>query len=251
MRILIGGSLVAAAIGLLSVGTASAADLPTKAPMMVSQVNSFSWTGFYLGANVGYGWGKFDGTGTIAGNAFVPAGTYSESTNADGIIGGGQIGYNWQINQFVLGVEADFQGAGESKTETAACGAGCSISNEARLDSFATVRGRLGFTPWDRGLLYVTGGWAWMHGKDTETFTAGGVSGTLLDLSASKSGWTVGGGLEQMIWDRWSAKLEYLYMQADGFSGSAAIPAALGGGTFTASGRLTNNVVRVGLNYHF
>jgi outer membrane immunogenic protein len=87
-------------------------------------------------------------------------------------------------------------------------GVGCSVSNEARLDSFATVRGRPGFTPWDRSLIYVTGGWAWTHGKDAVTATAGGLTATLIHLSASKSGWTLGGGWEQMIWEHWSAKLE-------------------------------------------
>jgi len=242
--------LLASAAFVGAASSALAADLPVKAARM-EQVSGFSWTGFYLGANVGYGWGKANATGTLAGNGLIPTTSTSDSVDFNGIVGGGQIGYNWQINQFVLGVEADIQGSGESKSDTIACGAGCSITNDAHLDSFATVRGRIGFTPWDRTLLYFTGGYAWMHGKDTVSATAGGATGTILDMSASKGGWTIGGGWEQMLWDRWSAKIEYLYMRADDFSGSATVPAALGGGTVNESGTLTNNVIRVGLNYHF
>lgn len=235
---------------MLSAGAAAAADLPTKASVY-SPAPVQTWTGFYVGANVGYGWGKFDGTSSITGNAFVPNTSASGSVSLNGVIGGGQVGYNWQTGQLVLGVEADFQGANERKTDSIGCGVGCVVSSDARLNSFATVRGRVGWTPWNEGLLYFTGGWAWMNAKQTVSVTAGGATATLIDLSANQSGYVLGAGYEHMLWSRWSAKLEYLYMRATGVSGSAAIPALLGGGTFTQTGTLTNNVVRVGLNYHF
>jgi outer membrane immunogenic protein len=80
------------------------------------------------------------------------------------------------------------------------------------------------------------------------TVTAGGV--TLIDLSANKGGWTVGGGGEWMFAPNWSAKLEYLYMRADNVTGTAALPAPFLG-TITSNTRIENNVVRAGLNYHF
>jgi outer membrane immunogenic protein len=251
MRRSVGGSLIAAALFLGSPAVSSAADLPQKAPSMIASVSAFSWTGFYIGANVGYGWGKFDGTSTITGNTVVGTTSTPGSVTMNGINGGGQLGYNWQTGALVLGIEGDFQGSGERHSSTMGCGVGCTFNSTTKLDSFATVRGRLGWTPFDRGLIYVTGGWAWMHGNNNQSLTAGGVTATLIDMTASKSGWTIGGGYEQMLWDRWSAKIEYLYMQADSVTGTSAIPAAIGGGTFTTTGRMTNNVVRLGANYHF
>ena len=219
---------------------------------MYSPAPVFSWTGFYVGVNAGYGWAKESGTTTITGNTFGLNGATTGSNNGvNGINGGGQVGYNWQTGRVIWGLEADFQGSGQKQTTTVGCGAGCSVTEEDKLPAFGTIRGRLGFTAWDRGLLYVTGGGAWLSAKDTLSATAGGVTYQLLDMSTSKFGWTVGAGAEWMLWDRWSAKLEYLYMQADNVTGTAAIPALIGGGTITSTGRITNNVARVGLNYHF
>jgi outer membrane immunogenic protein len=218
---------------------------------MVERTAAFSWTGFYLGGNVGYGWGKFEGSSAIVGNAFVGTVSGPGSVTVNGINGGGQLGYNWQIGAIVVGIEGDIQASDERASSTASCGVACSFNSTTKIDSFATIRGRLGWTPFDRGLIYVTGGWAWMHANNTQTLTVGGVTGAVVDMSASKNGWTLGGGYEQMLWDRWSAKIEYLYMRADNTTGSAVIPAVMGGGIYTASGRVTNNVVRLGVNYHF
>src|ERR1035438_8530934 len=105
-----------AAIGFASV--ASAADLPTKGPYYKAPVAApaFSWTGFYIGGDIGYGWGTSDGTLTNSVGAFpIP---YSADPN--GIIGGGFLGYNYQINQFVVGVEADWQAADLSGSASSA-----------------------------------------------------------------------------------------------------------------------------------
>jgi len=150
----------------------------------------------------------------------------------------------------VLGVEADIQGSSQNRTDTFGCGIACTVTNEARLNSFATVRGRIGFTPWERSLIYFTGGWAWMNGTDTATLNVGATS-VSFDTSNSRSGWTVGGGWEWMFIDHWSAKIEYLYLRSEDINGSTTLPVALGGGTLTETGHFTNNVVRVGVNYHF
>ena len=238
------------AVGAISV--ASAADLPARpvykaAPMVAP---AFTWTGFYAGVNLGYGWGREGATGTIAGSALPINGIVGTSTRISGIAGGGQIGYNWQSGPLVFGVEADLQGTTERKQLSAGCGVGCAVTVTDSLPAFGTIRGRLGFAAWDRGLLYVTGGGAWLDAHTRATLTdAGGT--TAFSSNNDKFGWTLGGGAEWMVWDRWSVKAEYLYMQANNVTTIAAIPAALGGGTVTSTGRLTNNVVRLGLNYHF
>jgi outer membrane immunogenic protein len=245
-------SAVVAISALLATGVSAsyAADLPVKAPPMAPAV-AFTWTGFYIGANLGGAWSKFDGTSSIAGNAFIADTTLSgSSSNTSGVIGGGQVGYNWQFNNFVLGIEADIQGSSQNRTDTFVCGIACTLTNEARLNSFATVRGRIGFTPWERSLIYFTGGWAWMNASDTVTLNLGAASASF-DTSNSRSGWTVGGGWEYMFLDHWSAKVEYLYLRSEDIDGSTTLPAVLGGGTLAATGHFTNNVVRVGVNYHF
>ena len=142
-----------AALGLVAAGAASAADLPSRkgpvvAPAYIPPV--FTWTGFYVGANAGYAWGNVN-----AGDAFFSGRTVSIG-DIDGFIGGGQIGYNYQIGQFVVGLEADLQGADLSATS--------GFGDRVRTDYFGTVRARLGFAV-DRWMPYITGGWAYGNVK--------------------------------------------------------------------------------------
>jgi outer membrane immunogenic protein len=224
---------------------ALAADLPVKtAPSLITTGAPLSsWTGFYVGANVGYGWGNLNDI-TFAGISG------SGDTNFNGVNGGGQAGYNWQTGVFVLGLEGDIQASGESHTDTttgSAFGVTFSSSAERKLSSFATIRARVGVVPWDQGLIYFTGGWAWMQGRFNLNATALGTSVSVLDVSSNGSGWTIGAGYEHRLWDHWSAKLEYLYMQ----SGTISASSTAFGVPFTMSGRFTNSVVRGGINYHF
>src|SRR5882757_6157690 len=117
---------------------ASAADLPVKAPA-VPYVAPYSWTGFYIGANLGYGWAR-------------ASDDLGMSSNLNGVIGGGQIGYNWQINNIVLGVETDFQGSGERASSNGLF-LGVPVSVTGRIRYFGTVRGRIGYA-WDRWMVY-------------------------------------------------------------------------------------------------
>lgn len=241
MRVLTYSLLCSVAFLAVSSGASTAADLGVRRQAPVQQVLApepiASWTGFYAGVNIGYGWGKFDGTVSGFGLS-APV-----SPGLNGVNGGGQVGYNWQAGSFVFGVEADIQGTGEHHSETLTA-LGFAGNEDMNLDMFATVRGRVGFTPWSGGLLYATGGWAWMQGRYTLNAPA---FGTLIDSSVSKGGWTLGGGYEQMLWSHWSAKFEYLYMRSDEFTASASLL----GVPVSATGRFTNNVIRAGLNYHF
>jgi len=204
----------------LGVGAAAAADLPTKAPMY-SPAPVFSWTGFYVGVNAGYGWANTSVTG-VAG-----------SSNLNGFLGGGQIGYNWQgASPLVLGVEADFQGTGQSRTDTA-----LGITVDQKLPWFGTVRGRIGYA-FDRTMIYATGGLAYLNYKMSVSQL-----GVTVSDDASRAGWTLGGGVEWMFAPQWSTKLEYLYID----TGDTSV--TLFGVPFT--GRAKDNIVRVGLNYHF
>ncbi len=203
------------ALTALAVTAAVAADLPAqrmpaKAPVMMP---AYNWTGFYLGVNLGGAW------------------TDTAITDISGVIGGAQIGYNWQAlgSPFVFGIEADFQGSSQSKTVTAG-----PVSASAKLPWFGTVRGRLGYA-FDRVMVYATGGFAYQELEVSLT-------APLIAASASQTGtgYTVGGGIEWAFWDRWSTKAEYLYVNTSGIT-------VLG----VSSGRVDNNVVRAGLNYRF
>jgi outer membrane immunogenic protein len=216
---------------------ALAADLPPPAYKAAPQVYApvvpvFSWTGFYIGGNAGWGW--TDGDGTIAFGG--PSGNFSG--DGDGFLGGVQAGYNWQMGNWVFGLEADFQGsAGKGDVDGAA--GGVTFNGTLKTPWFATARGRIGYA-FGRSMIYGTGGAVYGHATYDGTSTLGG------SFSESENFWTyaVGLGYETMLWDRWSVKLEYLYMGTP--SDFPAPP-----GTSSMDGSSNTNIVRAGLNYHF
>lgn len=216
----IAGSLAVSAT-LVSAGLA--ADLGVKtAAAPVYMPPAWTWTGFYVGPNLGYAWGN-----TSAGGI---------SSNLTGVIGGGQLGYNWQTGPLVLGVEGDFQGSSQSRDDTGVIG-GTTFSVEQRMPWFATLRGRIGYAQ-DAWMIYFTGGAAWL-----DYHISASALGTSVSSDTTKTAWTVGAGVEWMFIPRWSAKLEYLYM--DGGDTSVTLL----GTTF--SGRARDNIIRAGVNYHF
>ncbi len=181
-------------------GTASAADLPAPpvypaptAPAVYQPAPPpFSWTGFYIGGNAGYGWGN--GTGTLA---LVGPATASFNTSSSGFVGGGQAGFNWQFGPAVIGAEADFQGTTGSGSVSSTALTGIT----EKEPYFGTVRGRLGYA-FDRFMIYATGGG--VYGSTT-------LNGTGFSSSATFWTWTAGAGFEWAMWGPVSAKLEYLY----------------------------------------
>ncbi len=143
-------TLIAALSAFAGVTAASAADLPVRSRSYaapVTPVAAFSWTGFYIGGNVGYGWGKTTGT---AANAIPAVGNF----DIDGAFGGVQGGYNWQFNNWVVGIEADYQWGSLDGSKSVGI-----ATDSAKLDRFGTVRGRIGYA-WDRWMVYGTGGYA-------------------------------------------------------------------------------------------
>ncbi len=213
------------------IGIACAADLPGPPAYPPPQAPPvFSWTGFYIGANAGYGWSNGSGNMLTRG---APD-TFSASGNA--FVGGGQAGFNYQFGGgVVVGIEADFQGTWGSGTLTDGRGL---IDATVKDPYFGTVRGRLGYA-WDRVLLYGTGGG--VYGDATAN---GKSAGTEFSNSASYWTWTAGAGAEWAFAGPWSAKIEYLY--AGSPSSVPAIPFVSSIGSSAHS-----NLIRAGLNYHF
>ncbi len=263
-RNLLLASVASSALGLA--GAASAADFPVKAP----PPPEWTWTGFYVGGNIGYSWGRSDSTVSFFDSATgALLASPSASFNMDGIIGGGQIGYNWQSGNWVWGLEADIQGSGQRGSAVFDCGPACgavpvSETLSEKLDWFGTVRARLGVTVMPTVLLYATGGLAY-----GEIDSGGSVSDPAsFSTSVTRAGWTVGGGIEARIIGNWTAKLEYLYMNFGNASGSVAdtfstVPICTSSVPGTCPGPvshtlnvgfnsgITDNILRLGVNYKF
>ena len=311
MRFLLG---TAAALALSAPFSAMAADLPVKAPI-AAPVAVYNWSGFYIGGNAGYSWGRATtsqsdvttttsvtqcfrdpttppltgplativcapNTGTVfpivTGPTTAAAATSSRA-NVDGFVGGGQIGYNYQFDrQWLIGLEADIQYSGQRGSQTDCSIAGCPLgsafgSASHNLKWFGTARGRLGWLATDRILLYATGGLA--YGQIDSGYVSGiaGVAFLPVNTSTWRAGWTVGGGIEGVLTDRWTVKAEYLYADYGSYGAtlgtSAAVttvgpfvpvnppaPAATQTTTTTtvssaANTRFTDNIFRLGLNY--
>lgn len=166
----------------------------------------FSWSGFYFGVNLGGAFGSQDTS--LIDNA-TGATAASGSVSPNGFIIGDQIGYNWQINQWVLGLEADIQGSTQQEDGTLS-GLGSTVDYTSRLRWFGTVRGRVGWA-YDRFLPYVTAGWAYGRAQIDGTATTGIVTRNFKN-EETLSGWTVGAGVEWVFYGNWSAKIEYLYI---------------------------------------
>jgi outer membrane immunogenic protein len=264
---------------------ASAADLPRKAPAYTPPPPpAYSWTGFYIGGNFGYSSGKAEThfnadaitVNTTSGPVTIPGFVGSDPIKPQGIIGGGQIGYNWQFSpNWVVGLEADIQASGEKASKSIFDGfaftnaapvvtvSGTTVTDvEAKISWFGTARGRIGYT-WDGVMIYATGGLAYGEVKVDGTRTVSGTLAGVVPFSISRAvghshvntGWTVGGGIEGAIFDsrNWTYKLEYLYIDLgslDDPDAILAVTSVTGGQTFTHT-HFTDNVVRLGVNYKF
>jgi outer membrane immunogenic protein len=221
--------LCLALIGVVALaGTATAADLarPEPAPYYpkaaVFAPPPFSWTGFYVGVNGGGGFGtsSWDTTG---------------SRNISGGVIGGTVGYNYQFGPWVSGLEGDIDWADINGSTNNACPPGCKTS-----DSWlATARGRFGYAA-DRFLPFVTAGAAF---GDIRASAPG-----LVSSSATKTGWTVGGGLEAALTNNWTAKVEYLYVDLGSFNCGLVCS---GGALATDKVSFNANLLRAGVNYKF
>jgi outer membrane immunogenic protein len=284
-----------ASVGALALtGAALAADLPSRAPppVYLPPPPIFTWTGLYAGLNAGGTWSANNtvntATADLFGNPALPGGvpfgvasaalaTGSVPAKIDGFIGGGQIGYNWQLtNSWVVGLEADIQGVAASNGSTLVFSQATvadfpgnpidqNLSSRRRLDYLGTVRGRVGFTITPTFLVYGTGGLAYGQTKASTSITQIVESDAALpfhyssfgSFSNSRVGWTAGGGAEWLFAPNWSVKVEYLYYDLGSVTYGLSPLQNFSAGTLFTSGapvsrtRFTGNIVRAGLNYHF
>lgn len=199
--------LFLAGIAFIALGAGSsalAADLrvPYKAPPVIE---TWSWTGFYVGVHFGAAWGTKQQTITTFDTSPVPVTQSSHTVN--GWLGGGQVGFNYQVDRWVWGVEAQF-----SWSDIDGVGL-CNVIGintcRTKIDWLGTAALRLGFTI-DHALVYVKGGAAWVHDKyDTDIQ---GQATTFGSASETRWGWMFGTGVEYAVTRAWSAKIEYNYL---------------------------------------
>lgn len=230
MRRFVVALLAASAISV----SAYAADMSVKAPPPAPV--AINWTGFYVGGHAGLAAGNYDWT--FVGNGSTTSHNFSQ------FAGGAQLGFNYQIGQWVLGIEGsgtwgDMNGESTCPNPAATC--------RSEKEWLAAATGRIGYA-WTDFLFYGKGGAAWTDNKFHVLFPAG----PALNESASgqRTGWTVGAGLEYAFWKDWSARIEYDYYdfgtQRVDFTRDAT-------GAFVETADIKNHVhtVMVGVNYRF
>lgn len=195
---------------------------------MLSPAPVVKWSGFYGGLHAGYGWGTS--------NLFQPStGLTTGDYRLKGALAGGQLGYNFQIQNFVLGLETDIAWSGIKGSTT---GTGCATACETKTSWLGTTRARVGVPlgPMGAWLPYIAGGVAY---GDVQVSDAG------ITRKKTQVGWTVGAGAEYMFAPAWSARLEYLYVDLGKFT-------TIGDGTAPPFDvKYRSNIVRAGVNYHF
>jgi len=238
--------LFAAALLVASSRLASAADAVSvydPAPSAPIPTAAFSWSGGYIGANAGYGWGNGDAV-DLGDDFFDEDFGQTHDVRTDGFIGGVQVGYNWQSSSFVYGIEANlgYLGLdGENRILVSPDNSG-----SAELGIYGDLTARFGFAV-DRILLYAKGGVAATRYDLTygDLVDDGGLDE---DSSASRSGgnvgYTLGGGVEWAFNDRWSTKLEYQYFDF----GTVTLTDIEGD---QADVDLDAHTIKVGLSYRF
>ena len=273
---------------IVAVFTISFGQIAGAADPSVPVVAPFSWTGFYAGGNLGYGWGDHSANfSSFQLNSGIEPITMNDSyaVKVKGPVGGLQLGYNWQpIGNWVIGIETDIQASGQnghSVSQSFILSTPGSLTaptqfnpatsfEQSRIDWFGTVRGRLGYA-WDRWLVYGTGGLAYgrisIGGVTTSSSFAGQNPPAAFTGTSTNTGWTAGGGIEVLLKPNWSAKVEYLYIDLGDVTGVGFVPpggcygtpgsgscsgAVDGTGVVRAtSSRMIDNVVRAGINYRF
>jgi outer membrane immunogenic protein len=235
--------LSAVALALGSTSVASAADLPVrKAPPPVVAV--YNWTGFYIGGHVGGVWGDTDWLHLN----FGPPNTASH--NVDGWLGGGQVGFNWQVGpNWVLGIEADFSWTGaDGQGSHPTFGPG--VTDRTELDSIITVAGRLGYA-WGPVLLYSKGGGAWVREEHAILFRD--PSDSRFTDKYTRSGWMVGAGLEYGFTPNFSMKVEYNFLRLNDEDLQSRFRTGPSAGLLSERLRIEQDlhIVKAGLNYRF
>jgi outer membrane immunogenic protein len=268
-------SFAAAGLGVGLAAAASAADLGGPAPTPVytkaRPLPPPTWTGFYVGGNVGYSWGPW---GTASNQKVFDFESTTASPKVDGVIGGLQAGYDWQYSpQWVFGIEADIQITGEKAKQSwgdpelpvpppfcTQCdfvprvGGPASLASEWDFPWFGTARARAGYLVTPSSLLYATGGLAFGESRYKFNFSQPGAAAVpaptnyALSDSQTRLGFALGAGAETKVDRNWSVKFEYLYVDL----GTASINTTdIDGMPFRVDYHVRDHIARVGLNYSF
>lgn len=251
-------NVLLAGVFMLVPAAAFAADLAPKPvePIPPEETPAFTWTGFYAGLNAGYGRGNLDtdlrAIPTATANALSRAigfslagGSGRVKDTANGFIGGGQVGYNYQFDpHWVVGAETDLQYAGIDSTVRVLGDDDIPIAVKTQVDWYGTARLRAGYA-FDNFLIYGTGGLAYGHVKSRVS-----VSDVTLSGSDTRFGWTLGAGAEYALTPHWTVRAEYLYVD---LGKANTIDAASGDGLarVIAKADVSLQTVRAGVNYKF
>jgi outer membrane immunogenic protein len=242
-----------ASVGTITLaGPAFSADFPVTA--LPPPVPTFTWTGVYLGGQIGYAWGDDKPNWAIE----TPFGFSSDrfGNTTQGVIGGAHVGYNLQINQWVIGLEGSIDGTSLSKTVLMPVTGGFltgSVAATSRSGIQGSIRGRIGIG-WEPLLFYGTGGVAFAGITNNFVDTTGfftGFPGSHASFSNTRAGWTVGGGLEYAVTNNWSVRAEYRFSDFGHLSNSPFNSAVLPGFMFDSQHHLTESQVQVGFSYKF
>ncbi len=246
-------ALAAVALSLVSAGAASAADMAVKAPPP-PVVAPYSWTGCYVGVEGGGSWGRNRSisNGTNNGTANGTLGSLKSEGDFSGGIVGGTVGCNYQVNQWVFGIEGDYSWSGAQGSSNLVFPPFVAAFREDVSQNYiATIRGRLGWAFRPALMVYGTAGAAFADLRIHE-FNPTAALGSAANIGAAEThqyaGWTAGVGIEWGFAPNWSAKFEYLYMDLghQDFFATTVTSCC----TFQNT-RLTDNVVRAGINYRF
>jgi len=237
------------------------------APAAFAQPAAYDWTGFYIGLNAGGAWGNSDLNSHVdpsTNTYFAPSSITSVNSNGHGSIspsgftGGVQGGYNWQSGPLVLGVETDFQAVdisqNGSKTVVYPCCApeSYTMTHGVSANWLWTLRPRVGWQG-DGWLIYGTGGLAVADFGSRQHFSDTAGATETANTSSTRTGWTLGGGVERALGGGWSVRGEYLYVGFQGVSSNGTLtwPGGPETASFRNSAQLNLNILRAGVNFKF
>jgi outer membrane immunogenic protein len=273
MRRMFLGLLTLAGVSLSGIMPGSAADmgLPAKAAAPLPVAPAFSWTGFYIGGNVGAGWGTTETTADIGAAVapFISPATLAfqlplSSQTVNGFLGGGQVGWNWQTGVFVFGVEGDVEWENLKGSGPCVLILQCNTNHKWQAD----ITGRVGVAAFDRALVYLKGGAVWQHSDYSFGTSIAATDGFGNSISASLNGSAsetrlgalLGTGIEYGFLPNWSAKIEYNFEDFGTRSlnfplaTSACVNGACASGpaiTVPVSIKDFDHIVKFGVNYRW
>jgi outer membrane immunogenic protein len=236
--------LTATVIAALIAGPALAADLSTKDSRTTAATAAHVWAGPYIGAHIGYGWIESDHHQT---NGGMPSTVYG--ADGKGVLGGATVGYNWQFNQIVMGIEAeggfmDVTGKGRIPSSTPPHYQAIDVDT----GFYGLAAGRVGFA-WDRTLFYGKGGWAFLEGDVGQTTTK---PGFVTNRSGNLQGFVYGLGAEQALNEHVSLKLEWLHFTLDPVTGAqTSITDSPVGFVYTNHTEADIDTIKLGVSYKF